>query len=246
MRATDRGNERSVRFGGRGENPARAQYSVCMSAQTEGLTGPLPRGRHRLTRAEVQSSQYRRLCGAALVAVGELGYTATTVADIVTRAQVARRTFYAMFAGKDECFAAAYDFGVDMGLRRLRDAVGTSGSVTFHERVRTLFEIYLAVLAAQPEATRALYIETLVAGGPLVSHRARVHRLFVEYILEVARLGVGRGELVAEPDAQLVDMLLGGIDDRIRDCLHERGAAALPELAPLFTRTAVALCGARR
>lgn len=216
-----------------------------MSAQTEGRNGPLPRGRHRLSRAEVQSSQYRRLCGAALVAVGELGYSATTVADIVSRAQVARRTFYAMFAGKDECFAAAYDYGVELGLRRLREAVDAADPVNFPERVRTLFEIYLSVLATQPAAARALYVETLVAGAPLVAHRARVHGLFADYLADVARLGVVRGELAAAPDRQLIDMLLGGIDDRIRACLHERGAAALPELAPLFTRTALALCGAR-
>ncbi|MBF6171208.1 TetR/AcrR family transcriptional regulator [Nocardia blacklockiae] len=216
-----------------------------MSAQTEGRSGPLPRGRHRLSRAEVQSSQYRRLCGAALVAVGELGYAATTVADIVSRAQVARRTFYAMFAGKDECFAAAYDYGVELGLRRLREAVESSEPPNFPERVRTLFEVYLTVLATQPAAARALYVETLVAGEPLVAHRARVHRLFADYLADVARLGASRGELREEPDRALIDMLLGGIDDRIRACLHERGAAALPELAPLFTRTALALCGTR-
>ncbi|WP_024800095.1 TetR/AcrR family transcriptional regulator [Nocardia sp. BMG51109] len=213
-----------------------------MSTQTEDLTGPLPRGRHRLTRAEVQSSQYRRLCGAALVAVGELGYAATTVADIVSRAQVARRTFYAMFASKDECFAAAYDYGVDLGLRRLREAVTAAGPLSFHDRVRCQFEIYLAALAAQPEATRALYVETLVAGDPLVPHRARVHRLFADYFMEVARLGFAGGELSTEPDRQLIDVLLGGMDDRIRACLHERGAAALPGLTPLFTRAAMALC----
>ncbi|BCK53310.1 TetR/AcrR family transcriptional regulator [Nocardia wallacei] len=217
-----------------------------MSAQTEGRNGPLPRGRHRLSRAEVQSSQYRRLCGAALVAVGELGYSATTVADIVSRAQVARRTFYAMFAGKDECFAAAYDYGVELGLRRLREAMDSADPVNFRDRVHALFETYLSVLATQPAAARALYVETLVAGAPLVAHRARVHRLFADYLAEVARLGVSRGELAAAPDGQLIDMLLGGIDDRIRACLHERGAAALPELAPLFTRTALTLCGARR
>ncbi|MBF6330798.1 TetR/AcrR family transcriptional regulator [Nocardia transvalensis] len=216
-----------------------------MSVQTEGAAGPLPRGRHRLTRAEVESSQYRRLCGAALVAVGELGYSATTVGDIVSRAQVARRTFYAMFAGKDECFAAAYDFGVESGLRQLGEAIEAAGSTTFAERMRTSFEVYLAVLATQPAATRALYVETLVAGAPLVAHRARVHRLFADYIMDIARCGVQTGELAAQPDPQLVDMLLGGIDDRIRACLHDRAAAALPELAPLFTRAALALCGYR-
>ena len=217
-----------------------------MSSQTEDLSGPLPRGRHRLTRDQVQSSQYRRLCGAALVAVGELGYATTTVADIVSRAQVARRTFYAMFASKDECFAAAYDFGVALGMRRLREVMAVSGSLNFDDRVRTLFEIYLATLAAQPAATRALYVETLVAGAPLQPHRARVRRLFGDYFMDVAQLGYGAGELRAEPDRELVDMLLGGIDDRIRASLHEQGVAALPELAPLFTRTAMALCDTGR
>jgi AcrR family transcriptional regulator len=213
-----------------------------MSVQTERQSGPLPRGRHRLSRAEVESSQYRRLCGAALLVVGELGYAATTVADIVGRAQVARRTFYAMFAGKDECFAAACNFGVEMGLIRMREALEATAAVSFRDRVRILFEVYLAALAAQPAATHALYVETLVAGGPLVAHRARVHEAFADYFRRVARFGVGTGELAAEPDPELIDMLLGGIDDRIRDCLHGPGAAALPALAPLFTRTALALC----
>jgi AcrR family transcriptional regulator len=213
-----------------------------MSVQTERQTGPLPRGRHSLSRAEVESSQHRRLCGAALTVVGELGYAATTVADIVGRAQVARRTFYAMFSGKEQCFIAAYDFGVELAMRRLVDSVGGAGVHTFPDRVRALFDTYLAVLAAQPAATRALYIETLVAGGPLIEHRARVHRQFAAYILGVARVGVAAGDLGAEPERELIDMLLGGIDDRIRACLHERGAEALPQLAALFTRTALALC----
>ncbi|MFI5778062.1 TetR/AcrR family transcriptional regulator [Nocardia sp. NPDC051570] len=216
-----------------------------MSVQTDTEAGPLPRGRHRLSRAEVESSQYRRLCGAALVAVGEIGYAATTVADIVARAQVARRTFYAMFAGKDECFAAAYDFGVELGLRRVGEAIGEWGGGDFAARVRTSFEVYLGVLAAAPAATRAIYVESLVAGGPLIAHRARLHHLFAEYVLGSARAGVAAGDLRAVPDPGLIDILLGGIDDRIRACLYDTGAAALPALAPLFTRTALALCDAR-
>jgi AcrR family transcriptional regulator len=182
------------------------------------------------------------LCTAALVAVGELGYAATTVADIVSRAQVARRTFYALFSGKDECFAAAYDFGVETGLRTLQEAVAAAGEMSFPARVRLSFDVYLTALSAEPAAARALYVETLVAGGPLVAHRSRVHRLFAEYMLDIARCGVDSGDLASTPDPQLIDMLLGGIDDRIRACLHEHGAAELPELSALFTRTALALC----
>ncbi|MFI6870300.1 TetR/AcrR family transcriptional regulator [Nocardia sp. NPDC050406] len=208
---------------------------------SEEAAGPLPRGRHRLSREQVTGSQYRRLCTAVLEVVGEVGYAATTVADIVGRAQVARRTFYTFFSGKDECFAAAYDLAVTNALEQLRETVTGMAGVNFADRVRISFEIFLAVLAAQPGAARALYVETLAAGPALIKHRARVHQAFADYILAVAHIGVRDGELTADPDPESVDMLLGGIDDRIRACLHERGAADLPRLAPLFTRTAIAL-----
>jgi AcrR family transcriptional regulator len=223
-----------------------AHILASMNAQTGDPAGPLPRGRHRLSRDEVRSSQYRRLCSAALVVVGELGYAATTVADIVGRAQVARRTFYSLFTGKDECFAAAYDFGIEAGLGRLQERVAVAAPQSFQARVRLSFDAYLTALAAQPAGARALYVETLVAGGPLVEHRARVHRMLADYMMEIVRAGVDSGELAREPDPELIDMLLGGIDDRIRACLHERGAESLPELAGLFTSTALALCGAGR
>ncbi|MEV6066772.1 TetR/AcrR family transcriptional regulator [Nocardia sp. NPDC052001] len=212
-----------------------------MSVEGAGVPGPLPRGRHGLSREQVAHSQYQRLCVAVLDAVGELGYAATTVADIVSRAQVARRTFYSVFGGKDECFAAAYDLAVRTALEHLQETVTGMVGVTFADRVRISFDIYLGFLATQPAASRALYVETLAAGPGLVAQRAQVHRHFAEYILAVARIGVRDGELTADPDPEMIDMLLGGIDDRVRNCLHERGAAALPSLSPLFTRTAIAL-----
>ncbi|MFI1917883.1 TetR/AcrR family transcriptional regulator [Nocardia sp. NPDC020380] len=212
-----------------------------MSVESVDESGPLPRGRHGLTREQVVTSQYRRLCTAVLEAVGEQGYAATTVSDIVTRAQVARRTFYAVFGTKDECFAAAYDLAVGAALDQLKETVTGLQGVSFAERVRISFEIYLGVLSTQPGAARALYVETLAAGPGLVAHRARVHERFADYIMAVAHVGVRDGELPGEPDRQLVDMLLGGIDDRVRNCLHQRGAADLPQLVPLFTRTAIAI-----
>ncbi|MGX1804282.1 TetR/AcrR family transcriptional regulator [Nocardia sp. NPDC055321] len=214
-----------------------------MSVEAIGSAGPLPRGRHGLSREEVVTSQYQRLCGAVLEAVGELGYAATTVADIVSRAQVARRTFYAVFGGKDECFAAAYDLAVTSALDQLQATVTGMDGVRWADRVRFSFQIYLGMLAAQPGAARALYVETLAAGPGLVAQRAQVHEKFADYILAVARVGVRDGDLTGEPDREMIDMLLGGIDDRVRACLHQHGAAALPELTDLFTRTAIVIAG---
>ncbi|WP_280235844.1 TetR/AcrR family transcriptional regulator [Nocardia cyriacigeorgica] len=214
-----------------------------MTVLTEGAPDRLPHGPHRLTREEVENSQYLRLCAAALEAVGELGYAQTTVTEIVGRARVARRTFYALFGGKEECFAAAYDNAVADCLRKLTETIASSQDTAFADRVHSSFRVFLEILAAQPAATRALYIEILAAGPTLMQHRARVHRLFAEHIMAVGRIGFERGEIPAEPEPELIDMLLGGISDRIVACLSERGATHLPELAPLFTRTALILCG---
>src|SRR4030088_3435567 len=51
---------------------------------------PLPRGRHRLSREQVERSQRGRMLAAMTDAVAEKGYVATTVAGVLARAHVAR------------------------------------------------------------------------------------------------------------------------------------------------------------
>ncbi|HEV7687975.1 MAG TPA: helix-turn-helix domain-containing protein, partial [Acidimicrobiia bacterium] len=83
----------------------------------------LPSGRHGLTREAVVASQRGRLVDAMAQIVAEKGYPATTVADVVERAGVSRRTFYEQFADKEACFLAAYDVGLTVVLSRIREAV---------------------------------------------------------------------------------------------------------------------------
>ena len=69
----------------------------------------LPRGRHSLSREEVAATQRARLMLALTEAVGESGYAATSVADVIGRAGVSRQTFYEQFTSKLDCFLAAFD-----------------------------------------------------------------------------------------------------------------------------------------
>jgi AcrR family transcriptional regulator len=139
---------------------------------------PLPRGPHKLSRDEVQSSQRGRLCFAAIEAVAELGYAATTVSDIVSRAKVARRTFYQFFNSKEECLAAGFDAAVNIVDAQLDAAIGAVQPTGFRHLVRRSLEAYLAILAAEPAAARALHVETIGAGPALMGHRARMQELF--------------------------------------------------------------------
>ena len=70
---------------------------------------PLPRGRHRLPREEVVSSQRTRMLRGMAEAMMEKGYVNTTVADVIGRAGVSRETFYQQFSSKADCFMSAFD-----------------------------------------------------------------------------------------------------------------------------------------
>ena len=70
---------------------------------------PLPRGRHKLSRADVRESQRRRLIRAMLDLVAERGYPATTVGDVVAAARCSRNAFYELFEDKEACYIAAAD-----------------------------------------------------------------------------------------------------------------------------------------
>ncbi|KAA0085238.1 TetR/AcrR family transcriptional regulator [Mycolicibacterium sp. P9-64] len=205
---------------------------------------PLPRGPHKLSRDEVQNSQRGRLCLAAIESVAELGYAATTVGDIVSRAKVARRTFYQFFSGKEECFAAGFDAAVKIVNGQMDAAIAAAHPTGFRHLVRLSLEAYLAILAAEPVAARALHVETIGAGPALVGHRARMQELFAHRMSAAHRLAREQGELVSEPSPGVFDFLIGGIDDRIRSCIHRDGPEALPGLAPLLVEATLALFAA--
>jgi AcrR family transcriptional regulator len=67
--------------------------------------------------------------GAMIELVGEQGYGATTVAEVIARAGVSRKAFYEHFANKDECFLATYDMIVAEGFERVTAASREAGGL---------------------------------------------------------------------------------------------------------------------
>src|SRR3984885_16315801 len=70
--------------------------------------GGLPRG-------QVTEIQRSRMLAAALETVEEVGYARMTVAQVIGRAKVSRKTFYDVFADREDCFVAAFDQAVAHG-----------------------------------------------------------------------------------------------------------------------------------
>ncbi|WP_432076388.1 TetR/AcrR family transcriptional regulator [Streptomyces wuyuanensis] len=133
----------------------------------------LPRGPHGLARELVAGSQRQRLLYAMTVVVAEKGYVAATVADVTARAGVSRKTFYELFADKEECFVAAADKGRELTVKRLEASFARSSaqSLTPVATFRASIRAYLGLIAEEPEFAIAFFLETAAAGG-----RAREHQ----------------------------------------------------------------------
>ncbi|MCA1844333.1 MAG: TetR/AcrR family transcriptional regulator [Actinobacteria bacterium] len=206
--------------------------------------GRLPSGRHGLTREAVEASQRGRLLDAMAQVVAEKGYAATTVADVVERAGVSRRTFYEQFADKEACFLAAYDVGLAVVLGRIGDAVETTRLPGWRERARAGVEAFLALLASEPAFARALQVEILTAGPAALERRTGMLVTFAgiwRNVHEAAR--AEEPALPALPD-EVFTVLTAGLEELVRDGVRTGGTAALPDLAEPILRTVFAVFGA--
>ncbi|HEX5929855.1 MAG TPA: helix-turn-helix domain-containing protein [Solirubrobacterales bacterium] len=177
----------------------------------------LPRGRHALAPEEVAADQRRRLVEAVPRVVSEHGYEAMSVADIVKAAAVSRTVFYANFGSKEECFAAANEASHERLLAVLEERCERGMSV--EERVETGLGAGLAMLAAEPETTRLLFVEAPGAGREPALRYHEWLRRYGTLLRSAVPEAAERSSLAVEID----QVIVGGIATRIaRETLHGR------------------------
>jgi AcrR family transcriptional regulator len=129
-------------------------------------------GRGALSRDEVDDIQRARIVSAMVEVAAEVGYIGAAVAPVVARAGVSRRTFYELFEGREDCFLAAFEWGVEQARKVAIEAYGSQRS--WRERVRHALAALLAFLDSEPELARACVIEALGAGRLVLERRAQI------------------------------------------------------------------------
>jgi AcrR family transcriptional regulator len=162
-------------------------------------------------------------------AVAERGYAAATVADVIARAGVSRKTFYEQFENKEACFLAAYDAGVEAMLDAIDEAIRAAapgGPLTI---ARAGTARYLSTLAANPAFARTFLVEVLAAGPRALDRRSRVHERFAEQLATVHRASRA-SRYRSEPDARLFRACVGAIHELVTDHVVRFGAETLPAL----------------
>jgi AcrR family transcriptional regulator len=192
----------------------------------------LPRGRHAAPREIVAESQRGRLLLAMASAVAEKGYARTSVADVIERARVSRRSFYEHFSNKEECFLAAYDEGVSWLLESIAEAVAAAGTDVVAVATAGA-RSYVELLAANPDFARTFLVEIQGAGPAALERRAVIHQRFADQLADSYRMVAG-AEL-PEPPPYVFRAAVGAVNELVTEELVARGPGALPELvAPIM------------
>jgi AcrR family transcriptional regulator len=141
--------------------------------------GTLRRGPKQHPREDVDAVQRERLLAATVAGVAELGYAGLTVAQVIDRAGVSRRTFYELFKDCDDCFLAAFDRGTEQLSALMLESYLEESS--WHDGVRASLQTMLSFLDIEREWARLLVIESLCAGDRVIAARvAALERLTVE------------------------------------------------------------------
>lgn len=157
------------------------------------------------------AERYRELLAAARSAFEDLGYGATTVAEITRRAGASRATFYVYFASKEQVFAVLAEQVRDR-FTRAQDLAGIDADdvdAVLRRTIETTLEVtveHMALMAvlnhqavADPEI-RDLWVEI---------QREAVHRT-ATYVAQQER--AGRVRPVADPES--LGLMGAGMNDR--------------------------------
>ena len=197
---------------------------------------PLPRGRHRLPREEVVSSQRTRMLRGMAEAMMEKGYVNTTVADVIGRAGVSRETFYQQFSSKADCFMSAFDAaaellvgvveaGAALDIASLAADDGRDLDTRLDQFDRAL-RFYLDALADHPELARLFLVEVYAAGPEAIRRRMALQQQLVDAVATI--LGVTPADasgrfacevLVAAIGSMVIEPLVSHDPSTLRD-LH--------------------------
>ncbi|MEU9118785.1 helix-turn-helix domain-containing protein [Streptomyces sp. NPDC048506] len=162
--------------------------------------GPLPSGRHHLSREQVVASQRMRMLTATAEAMKDKGYVGTSVAEIIRRAGVSRETFYQQFRSKEDCFVQALDAAtkrlaglLEVARQPAADSPEATRPAAPDETFRRLLRLYLKTLAEQAAFARLFLVEVYAAGPEAMARRMEWQRWFADAIAEIFQVRAGGG-----------------------------------------------------
>jgi AcrR family transcriptional regulator len=125
-----------------------------------------------LGHAKVTQIQRARMLGAMYDLAAERGAGGVSVADVVARSGVSRRTFYEVFSDCEDCLLAAFDDALALVSARVLPAYRAERR--WRDQIRAGLAAFLCFCDEEPLMARLLVFESLSAGPKALARRIAV------------------------------------------------------------------------
>jgi AcrR family transcriptional regulator len=191
--------------------------------------------------AEPDPFRLRLLDGLA-ASIGERGYRASTVADIVRNARTSKRTFYDRFPSKEACFLELLQ--ADNEKLGLSIAAAVDPEADWRQQIRQAVESYVGHIESQPAITLSWIRELPSLGAIARPFQRRGLQLLSDLLIDLsASPGFRRAEL-PQLTGSLAVILLGGL--RELTALAMEDGRPIRDIVEPAVDASVALLGPRR
>jgi AcrR family transcriptional regulator len=190
-------------------------------------------------RERVSDIQCARILAGLVEVVAEHGAANVTVAHIVARSGVSRRTFYELFVDRDDCFLAAFDDAI----RRIATVVipAYEEPPRWREKMRAGLIALLELLEYERGAGHLVIVDALGAGAEALERRRRV----LAQVIDAVDQGGAEARQGDDPPPMAAEGVVGGVLAVLHSRLLEGMSASLLELArPLMSMIVLPYLGA--
>jgi AcrR family transcriptional regulator len=165
-------------------------------------------------RERVAEIQRARMLAAMVDLTRELGAERVTVAHVVARAGVSRRTFYEIFSDREACLLAALDEAIEQIAEAVLEAYESER--TWQGRMRASLTAMLAHFDEQPGPAALCVVDALGAGPAALGRRDRAVDAMVEAVDSGRREAKGVRGLNSVTAEGMVGAVLAILHARLR------------------------------
>ncbi len=162
-----------------------------------------------------------------------------TVAHVIARARLSRKTFYDFFADREDCFLAVFEHALSQA--RLRASEAYEREAGWREGIRSALGTLLSFMDEEPALARLCIVDALGAGERVLERRSQL-------LAEVADV-VDRGRLAASASRNPPEITAEAVTGAIFTVLHThvlegRTRSATDLLGPLMSVIVLPYLGA--
>ncbi|MCV7016825.1 TetR/AcrR family transcriptional regulator [Mycolicibacterium aichiense] len=186
------------------------------------------------------STPRQRLIDALAASITDVGYSATTVADIVRRARTSRRTFYEYFTDREACLVALL---ADTNRRAVETiSAAVDPAAPWETQIRQAVEAWVANAESEPAVMLSWIRDVPALGMAARTLQREVTESFIVMVRTLSDTEELRAAGIPMVSRQRAIMLIGGLREltavtvesggRMKDITDEAVAAASALLGP--------------